>query len=194
MYHNSGYFFSKYIDVNLSANFKGTKTSSSIFFSSENLTVQKEFVHFVFQYNFLNTYFMSSIRSKFFKYNVTVTSSKKSILKFVLPTHFKKYFLNSSFIVSFPVKNYIGAFDMFNILKNHIDSNIVHTTRFSVFPIAVYINNFFIPLEYVHFFSSNPFIISFFFDNISFCSFIIINSYIKQIFTFNNSFFKNGNN
>jgi hypothetical protein len=195
MYHNSGYFFSKYIDISLSANFRSGKiTSPTLFFSSKDLVTSTQFVHFVFQYNFLNTDFMSSIRSKFFKYNVNITSSKKSILKFTLPFHFKKYFFNSSFIVSFPVKNYSDSFAIFNVLKEHIDNNSIQLTRFSVFPIAAYINNIFIPLEYIHFFSLKPFITNILSNNVSFCSFIIINFYIKQIFTFNNTFFRNGNN
>lgn len=193
--YNSGYFFSKYIDINLSANFKKNNLSSSpLFFTPINNNKSNcNFVHFVFQYNFLNTNFMSSLRSKFFKYQIVITSSKKSVLKFILPTHFKNYFSNSSFIVSFPAKSYLDTFTVFTLLKDYIDSNVLQTNRFSSFPIAIFINNFFIPIEYFYFFFSSK-ATNIFFNNVSFCSFIVINSYFKQIFTLNNIFSRNGNN
>lgn len=189
--YNSGYFFSKYIDANLSVAKKNTLFSTTAFCANSSNT-EKSMSHYVFQYNFLNSSFLSSIRERFFKYDITITCSKKGTIKFLFPTLPKKYFFSSSFVVSFPVKSCQDVFINFNLIRNHTNT-INFSSRFSNFPIAIFFDNISVPIEYADFFFLNIDKLEIFFNNVKFSSFIVINFYSRQIFILNNSFSKNGN-
>lgn len=182
--NNSGYFFSKYVNTNLLVYSKSSK------FPIKN---KHSNVSYIFQYNVLNASFMSSFRSKFFKYDVNIFSAKKSLLKFYFPNFPSTYFSNSSFLVSFPVSTYAEIFSTFNLVNGHIVDG-AWPFRFSIFPIAIFFNDKSIPMEHAHFFFFNPQKLAIFSDNAKFSSLLIANFYFRQIFTFNIFFSKNGNN
>lgn len=102
------------------------------------------------------------------------------------------FFYNSSFLVSFPIDNYKNIFSNFNLVNDHVCKN-TSLSRFSIFPIAIFFNGISIPIEYAHFFFYNAEKLEIFSDNVKFSSFIIMNSYSRQILIFNKFFFNNGN-
>jgi hypothetical protein len=150
---SKNYFFIKYIDCN-SYIFKKSKKNNFL-----KLTSSKNYFFF-FHYNILNTKYILNLRNSFFKYAITIISSKKSILKFYSPfSNFKFFLKNSSFIVTFPIdisKNPI--LESFYFYKEFRSSGHFYSTSFPVFLFYISINDnpkFNVPLEFFDYFYNN---------------------------------------
>lgn len=184
--YNTNNSFSKYIGLASSVN----RFSSNSFFSNA-FSNEKNISYFVFQYNSLDNNFIHNLRSKFFKFNISIISGKKGIMRFFSPIYLKNFFFNSSFVVSFPAKNFENLVDRFTAITNFIEHYIPNqTARFSFFPIVIYFNGIIVPIEYIYYFSHKPFMAKVFFDNRLFCTTILLNFFNFKLITFNKSFFK----
>lgn len=185
----TNYFFAKCVNTTSLID-KSTRAESSAVVFTDSST---NHIHFVFQYDSLDTIFINDMRSQFYTYNVKIVSGKKSIIRSLLPATFSKHFFNSSFLVSFPVKNFESAITIFSLFIKFINAFSNNTSRFSTFPIFIYYNYTLIPIEYFYYFTTNYYS-NFFFNNKIFLSAIITNFYNKHFMTFNSTFFKNGHN
>ena len=183
-YFSNSYFFVKYINCSSLISFND-KRLKGISFNKNSGTK----THFIFHYNFLNDKFMSFLRSNFFKYSIVINSSKKSVLRRNVPSNFKHYFNNSSFMVSIPSKNISETLFYYKSLKNNLE--LFNTSsRFSIYFFSIFVDKFNIPIEFFDYFSKNDKIFEICNQNvkISYCIFTFF--YYKQFFIFNKTFFK----
>lgn len=182
---SSSYFFLKYININSLI----LKKNNKFIFSK---IYKNGYSHFIFQYNFLNNDFMYSLRSSFFKYSPIITSSKKSVLRKVLPTFCSGAFTNSSFILSIPSTSELDLFNFYKKVYFHCTDfySSSSNSRFSTFFFSIFFNTKFFPLEFFNFFFKNSRLFELCSDNRLFVSFIINNIYFKQFCIYNNTFFK----